>query len=149
MDWSKVSLALAIVALLVAAGGLGMVLLGPQEASRTPQTVEVRVLLVAAHMEGAMVEEKHYFVPGTIVAFVGDNLRMTFVNMDEHNHSLGIPALNMESPKIAGMGGLHAFADVTLSRAGTFLIICVTPYVPPDDCGEDHDEIIGQLIVLS
>lgn len=147
-DWSKVSLAVAIVALLLSGGAVGLFLTAPQAGTRVPETFDLRVLLVAAHMEGMGVEEKHYFIPGTIVAHVGDVLRLTFVNMDEHNHSVAIPALGLESPKVAGMGMEHAFPSVTLSREGSFLIICAIPYVPPNDCGEDHSEIIGQLLVL-
>lgn len=148
-DLSKVSLALAVVALLVSGGAIGLFLTAPQATTREPQRIELRVLLVAAHMEGAMVEEQHYWTPGTIVAHIGDVLHITFLNMDEHNHSLAIPALGMESPKVAGMGNIYEFADVTLARTGTFLIVCATPYVPPNDCGEDHGEIVGQLVVLA
>ncbi len=93
--------------------------------------------------------ERHHSVPGTIVAHVGDVLHITFVNMDEHNHSLAIPARGLESPKVAGMGMMHEFQDVTLTRVGTFEFICTVSYIPPDDCGEDHAEIVGQLVVLA
>jgi len=144
-----VSLAVAVVALLVAAGSLGMILLAPQGSLREPQRLDLRVVLISAHMEAAPLDEKHLFVPGTIVAHVGDILHMTFVNMDEHNHSLSIPALGMESPKLAGGGEMYEFQDVILTRAGTFEIVCTVPYVPPDDCGIDHSEITGQLVVLA
>jgi len=148
-DWGKVSLALAIVAILLGGGAMGLFFTAPQGTTRLPQTVDVRVLLVAVHIEGMEVKEKHYFIPGTIVAHVGDILRITLVNMDEHNHSLAIPALGLESPRIAGGGEMHEFPSVTLAREGSFLIVCAIPYIPPNDCGEDHDEIVGQLLVLA
>ena len=148
-DWSKVSLAIAIVALMVAAGSLGMFLLAPQESSREPQRLDVRVVMISAHMEADPLGEKHLFVPGTIIAHVGDVLHLTFVNMDEHNHSLAIPALAMESPKVAGSAGTYEFEDILLTRAGTFEIVCTVPYVAPNDCGIDHSAITGQLVVLA
>jgi len=148
-DWSRVSLAIAIVALLVATGSLGMFLLAPQGSSREPQRLDVRVVMISAHMESDPLGEKHLFVPGTIIAHVGDVLHLTFVNMNEHNHSFAIPALGMETPKVAGSGETYEFQDVILTRAGTFEIVCTVPYVPPNDCGVDHAEITGQLVVLA
>ena len=152
--------ALSVVALLVGIAGLGMSLAAPAPSRPAPVDRDIRLVIVALEPHNAtqmpMMTEQHMYFPGAIVVNVGDRIRLTIVNMDEHRHGFEIMALGIETDSISDImpGDTVTLPTFTVNQAGTYVFECNVPYVPPtppatehEDCGLDHISMQGYLIV--
>lgn len=149
--------AVAVAGLLVAILSIGLAISQPAPLRPAPQDREVRLVIAALEPHDPMMamEEKHLYFPGTIFANVGDRIILTIMNMDEHRHGFEIHALNVETDATLDiMPGDEVTISFVVNQAGTFEFECNVPYVAPTppatehtECGEDHDEMKGYLIV--
>ncbi len=151
--------ALSVVALIVGLAGLGLALAPAAPQRPAPQDREVRLVIAAMEPHNAtqmpMMEEQHLYFPGAIFANVGDRIILTIVNMDEHRHGFEIDALGVQTDATMDiMPGDEVTLTFTVNNAGVFVYECNVPYVPPTppetehtECGEDHSEMMGYLIV--
>lgn len=124
----------------------------------TPVTREIRIIISSVEPHNAsmamMMGEMHIYTPSTIVVNRGDTIVLTVVNMDEHRHGFKIPDLGIASDNTVDIAPMDMWQKTfKVDRAGVFEWECNVPYVPetpttPQDCGEDHEEMTGYLIVL-
>lgn len=152
-----VAVGLAIAALVLSATVLGLTLTASTPAP-APQTRDIRIIIssVAPHNEtmAMMMGERHVYMPSTIVVNRGDTIRLTIVNLDEHRHGFEIRALNVETDSALDIapGDEVLLPAFTVPQPGVYVWECNVPYEPAtattdQECGEDHDEMQGFLIV--
>ncbi len=151
--------ALSVVALLVGLTGLGLALAPAAPQRPAPQDRSVRIVIAALEPHNAsqmpMMKEQHMYFPGTIFANAGDRIILTIVNMDEHRHGFEIMSLGIETDATTDiMPGDEVTLTFTVTQPGVYVYECNVPYVPPTppatehtDCGEDHSEMMGYLVV--
>ena|GEM_PF-2599614 len=150
-------LALAVAAIVLSATALVMSLTASTAPAPTPVTREIRILIVPVephNISMAMMEEMHMYIPGTIVVHRGDTIRLTIVNMDEHRHGFEIQALGVETDQTLDIapGDEVTLPQFVVTQAGIYEWKCNVPFVAEtptseQECGEDHDEMRGHLIV--
>lgn len=142
------AIAVAVVALLLAGTTLALNLSSPAPPAKQPRLWEIRLVISAIepHNESMGMEEVHVMTPSSLSVAVGDRIRMTVVNMDEHNHSAKITELGVDTGLLGG-GEEKVLPEFTVDTAGVYEVRCGVPPNNPGDCGEDHEEIVSYLVV--
>ncbi|HEY5605327.1 MAG TPA: hypothetical protein VIL45_02270 [Thermoplasmata archaeon] len=155
---APIALGLGVAALVLSATVLGLYLSASSAPlAPTPETRNIRIVIWAVEPHNTsmamMPEELHLYSPGTIVVNRGDTIVLTVVNMDEHRHGFEIHGMNVASDNTIDIApGDEWTMTFVADRAGVFQWECNVPYVPSDglmeqECGEDHDDMSGYLIV--
>lgn len=141
---------LSLLALLVSACATG---------AAAPVTREFQVMLGEGEIIGEVekagktvdevIGEYHRWEPGTLVAFVGDKVRITVTNPRKHVHGFAIPALNVETPPLEPRVGKHML-EFVVDRAGIYVFACNQKFDEAKaTCDSDHASMTGHLIVLA
>jgi len=154
---APLAIGIGLAALVLSATGLGLVLTASGPAAPAPVTRELRLIITSVEPHNSsmamMMEEMHVYMPSTVVVNRGDTIVLTIVNMDEHRHGFKIPDLGVETDNTKDVApGDQVVLTFVADRAGVFVWECNVPYRPAtdtmaQDCGEDHEEMQGYLIV--
>lgn len=148
-----IAIGIGIAALVLSATGIGLLLTASGPARPAPVMREIRLIIssVEPHNTSMMMEEQHLYFPSVIVANRGDTIVLTIVNMDEHRHGFEIHDLNVETDQLNEVApGEEIVLTIVANQAGVFVWECNVPYdatAMPQDCGKDHNEMTGYLIV--
>jgi len=150
-----VGVVLAVAALLIAVGGLGITLNG--QAPRTH-----RLTLVMG--EGKIIQEVngtdqitgefHRWEPAVLVMKKCDTIILTVQNPRSNIHSFAIEALGIDTGAIPGKvltppSGEERIVTISTCQSGTYKFICDTPHDhDAGECDPDHDRMTGYLTVL-
>lgn len=152
---AAIAIGIGVAALVLSATGLGLLLTSSGPARPAPTTREVRLIIssIEPHNESMamMMEEMHIYTPSALVVNRGDTIVLTIVNMDEHRHGFEIHALGVETDQLTEIApGEEVVLTIEASQSGVFEWECNIAYDPltmPQDCGEDHEEMRGYLVV--
>lgn len=154
----NVALAIAVVALLVALGGLGATLFLPK--GRAPQTQSITLVIgegeIIQEVNGTeqLTGEYHRWEPDVIVVNKGDTVQLTVRNIRSHIHSFVLTAFGIDSGPINGKvlappNGDEWSTSFVADEAGVFQFRCGIPYdEDAGQCDPDHARMVGYLIVL-
>lgn len=154
----NMALAVAVVALLVALGGLGATLVLPQ--GRTPQTQNITLIIgegeIIQEVNGSeeLTGEYHRWEPDVIVVNKGDTVQLTVRNPRSNIHSFVLTAFAVDSGPINGRtlsppNGGEWTGSFVADEAGVFQFRCGIPFdEATGECDPDHARIVGYLIVL-
>ncbi len=151
-----IAIGIGVAALVLSATGLGLLLTASGPARPAPVTREIRLIISSVEPHNTsmvMMEEMHVYFPSVLVVNRGDTIVLTVVNMDEHRHGFKIPDLGIASDNAVDIASGDKWTKTfTVDRSGVFIWECNVPYVPASgmmeqDCGEDHAEMTGYLIV--
>ncbi|MEE9116444.1 MAG: plastocyanin/azurin family copper-binding protein [Thermoplasmata archaeon] len=168
----KTVIAMSVVALIVSIVAIGMSFLAP--ASPAPATQEFTIIQnereiigcvnqttgsvvvedIDPDCEEEIVGEYHAWEPAVIVVNKGDTVVLTIKNAMDHNHGLMIPAFAVDTGKILGrLDNPPIGSEITVTfvadESGVFQYMCSVPHEHgTNDCAEDHNSIVGYLIVL-
>lgn len=99
-------------------------------------------------MDGHQEEEAEVrvFYPAVIIIGVGDTVKVQFINLDHHAHSLAIFQFGVDTGRVAPSEAREF--TFTADSAGLYEFRCTIPYNPDtEDCAPDHNAIVGYIIV--
>lgn len=150
----SVSLALAgisIVAILLAAGALGLVLSRPAAVAKTQQfdvVIGEAKYLVEVEGKDVLGSEGHRFEPPVLVVHKGDHVVITVKNPGDRTHSFVLAAFGVDTGALdpgTGTGRVEFDAN----KAGVFRFNCGIAYDEASGrCEPDHEFMVGWLVVL-
>lgn len=150
----SVSLAVAgisIVAILLAAGALGLVLSRPAAVAKTQQfdvVIGEAKYLVEVEGKDVLGPEGHRFEPPVLVVHKGDHVVITVKNLRKNIHSLVLPAFGVDTGPLDPRTGT-AKVEFDANNAGVFKFFCGIAFDEASGaCDPDHDFIVGWLVVL-
>lgn len=154
-----VATVLAIAALLVSVGALGMVFLRP--AGRVPTTQYLTILMgegeIIQVVNGSeeLTGEFHRWEPDVLVVGLGDTVVLTVKNPRSNIHSLRLDAFGVNTGDIDGKvaappSGSETTVTFVASQGGVFRFFCDTSFVEATgECDPDHARMVGYLVVLA
>jgi len=150
-----VGLILAVAALAIGAGGIGLTLVGS-----APRTHHLTVVMgegeIIQDVNGTdeLTGEFHRWEPGVLVMKKCDTIVLTVQNPRSNIHSFAIPTLGVDTGPIAGKvvqppSGAEKTVTISTCQAGTYQFTCNTPHDhDAGECDPDHARMTGYLIVL-
>jgi heme/copper-type cytochrome/quinol oxidase subunit 2 len=98
--------------------------------------------------EEVLTGEYHRWEPNVLVVHKGDNVALTVMNPRKNIHSFFLPGYNLDTGPLEGRTG-EATLEFTADKAGVFQWICNIPNdLETGECDEDHETMVGYLIVL-
>lgn len=99
--------------------------------------------------EEMVVGEYHRWEPGVLVVRLGDEVTLTVKNPRKNVHSFELPAFGIDTGPLAARTG-EATVTFVADKAGVFQFRCGVPHDHEAGlCDEDHETMVGYLIVLA